>query len=134
MNNPVTVKQFLGRGWPMPIFPDLNDSGIHYVEGADKIRQAIWTILCTEPGERLMRPDFGCGLRKFLMKPNTSATRALIKRDVKRSLAAWEPRINIGDVTVESGDDPAAIFVYIRYTHKRDGSPENLVFNFSLEP
>ena len=58
------------------------------VRGAEKVRQSIWIILDTEPGERIMRPTFGCGLRRYLMKPNTTSTRALIQREVTSALTS----------------------------------------------
>ena len=80
-----------------------------------------------------MRPTFGCGLRRYLMKPNTTATRALIQYDVERALAAWEPRITVSEVRVDPGDDPALVLIQVSYSHVRDGSPGNLVFPFYLE-
>ena len=133
MNNTLTVKKFLGNGWPFPVVPAPESHELHYLDGADKVRQSIWTILQTEPGERLMRPAFGCGLRAYLMKPNTAATRSLIKRDVERALASWEPRIDLESVSVEPGEDPAQVTITIRYQHVRDGSPDNLVFHLALE-
>jgi phage baseplate assembly protein W len=56
----------------------------------------------TEPGERLMREDFGCGLRKFLFEPNTVTTRQLIRERVVRAIGRWEPRVKVDDVTVET--------------------------------
>lgn len=133
MNRLPTTRKFLGSGWPFPIVPASPTNELPYVEGVDKVRQSIWTILQTEPGERIMRPTFGCGLRAYLMKPNTSATRALIQRDVERALASWEPRIKVDAVSVEPGEDPAEVAIYIRYQHVRDGSADNLVFRFALE-
>ena len=133
MNSQHTVKKFLGKGWPFPIQPDIDDRSIHYLEGAEKVRQSIWMILQTEPGERIMRPDFGCGLRHYLMKPNNTATWSGMKRDIERALSSWEPRIKVEEVTVKGGDDPSVALVAIRYTHVRDGSSENLVFPFYLE-
>ena len=107
--------------------------GLGRAEGAEKVRQSIHIILDTEPGERIMRPTFGCGLRRYLMKPNTAATRALIQRDVTDALTAWEPRIRLQDVTVSPGDDPALVLIAISYVHVRDGRPGNLVYPFYLE-
>jgi phage baseplate assembly protein W len=104
-----------------------------YDEGPDKVRQAIWIVLDTEPGERLMRPGFGCGLRRYLMKPNSASTRALIGQDVSAALAAWEPRIALQGVAVDPGDDPALVLIHVRYTHVRDGRQGNLVYPFYLE-
>lgn len=133
MSSGITLRKWLGKGWGFPVAPLLGERRLPYVEGPDKVRQSIWIILETEPGERLMRPQFGCGLRRYLMKPNTSATRALIKRDVERALAAWEPRIKLEQVSVDPAEEPALVLIQIHYTHVRDGSPGNLVFPYYLE-
>jgi hypothetical protein len=124
---------FLGQGWSFPTHPDPRTGALEYLAGPEKVRQSIRIILDTEPGERIMRPTFGCGLRRYLMKPNSTATRALIQHDVERALAAWEPRIQVRMVQVEPGDDPASIIIYIWYIHVRDGREDNLVYPFSLE-
>jgi phage baseplate assembly protein W len=105
-----------------------------YAQGADKVEQAIRIVLDTEPGERIMRPTFGCGLRRYLMMPNTAALRALIRHDVERALATWEPRIELRSVQVEPGDDPALVLIHVAYVHVRDARPGNLVYPFYLQP
>lgn len=121
----------LGRGWRFPVLP--REGGVDYEEGAEKVRQSILLILDTEPGERIMRPTFGCGLRRYLMKPNTTATRAMMQRDVQQALSTWEPRISLASVSVEPGDDPSLVLVHVAYTHLRDGQPGNLVYPFYLQ-
>jgi uncharacterized protein len=123
----------LGRGWDFPVRPDPRAGALAYTGGPEKVRQSIGIILDTEPGERIMRPTFGCGLRRFLMKPNTTATRALIKQEVERALAAGEPRIKVNAVVVEPGDDPALVLIQIFYAHLRDGRQDNLIYPFYLE-
>ena len=123
----------LGKGWSYPIQPMAPRGGLGFTEGTDKVQQSIWIILDTDPGERAMRPSFGCGLRRYLMKPNTEAVRALIKHDVELSLAAWEPRIQSTRIAVVPGDDPAMVEIRIDYVHVRDGRPGNFVYPFYLE-
>ena len=123
----------LGRGWRFPVLPNNATRFLDYTEGPEKVRQSILLILETEPGERIMRPTFGCGLRRYLMKPNNMATRALIKHDVERTLAGAEPRIRLQEVRVEPGDDPSLILIHISYIHERDGRRDNLVYPFYLE-
>ncbi|MFN0122739.1 MAG: GPW/gp25 family protein [Blastocatellia bacterium] len=122
----------LGRGWNFPIRPETGGGNLTYEDGPDKVRQSILLILETEPGERMMRPDFGCGLRRYLMKPNTTATRTLIQRDVIAALTAWEPRIEVRDVQVTAGEDPALALIEIFYAHKRDGRQGSFVYPFYL--
>jgi phage baseplate assembly protein W len=121
----------LGRGWRFPVLPVGRELPLE--SGAEKVRQAIWLVLDTEPGERVMRPAFGCGLRRYLMKPNTESLRALMANDVAAALGRWEPRIEVDAVTVEAAEDPAQVNVRVRYTHLRDGRPDSLVYPFYLE-
>jgi len=103
------------------------------MQGPDKVRQSIWIILDTEPGERVMRPTFGCGLRRYLMKPNTSSTRALIQHDVQLALSTSEPRIDLQEVRVDPGDDPSLVLIQISYVHKADRRPDSLIYPFYLQ-
>ncbi|HTN84262.1 MAG TPA: GPW/gp25 family protein [Sorangium sp.] len=122
----------LGKGLGFPVRPD-GGGGLPYAAGPEKVRESIRLILETEPGERIMRPTFGCGLRRYLMRPNTVATRALIQRDVERALRTWEPRVQVTQVAVNPGDDPALVVIAIAYVHARDGRPGSLVYPFYLE-
>lgn len=128
-----TSIQLLGRGWNFPVTPDPLSGKLRYVSGVEKVRQSILLILETEPGERIMRPTFGCGLLRYLMKPNTPATRALIKNDVEFALAAFEPRIRVTAVSVDPGDDPSLVLIQIAYVHLVDGRQDNLVYPFYLD-
>ena len=122
---------FLGKGWRFPVA--VPDGRLAYAAGSDRVAQSIWIILDTSPGERIMRPTFGCGLRRYLMAPNTTATRALIKSEVELALANFEPRITVTDVQATAGDDPALVLIRIAYVHVRDNRPGNLVYPFYLE-
>lgn len=128
----MSTLRYLGKGWSFPVAPGA-DNSLDLTQGPDKVRQSIRLILETEPGERIMRPTFGCGLRRYLMKPNTVATRSLIASDVTQALAAWEPRIKVSEISVDPGDDPALVLVRISYVHVRDGRPGNFVYPFYLE-
>lgn len=129
-----TTLSFLGKGWTIPLEPDDRSGGLNYESGAAKVRQSIWIILDTEPGERIMRPSFGCGLRRYLMKPNTTTTRTLIQREVTSALKTWEPRIDLQSVLVTPGDDPSLVLIEVTYLHRRDGQKGNLVYPIYLEP
>ncbi len=129
----MSTVSFLGKGWSLPLLPDSASRQLEMADGPEKVRQSIFIILETEIGERIMRPTFGCGLRRYLMKPNTVATRALIQRDVEVALRTWEPRIELESVDVTPGDDPAMILIHIAYVHVRDGSSGNLVYPFYLQ-
>ena len=127
-----TPTSFLGQGWAYPVQP-LAHGALGYAADAEKVQQSIWIILDTDPGERVMRPGFGCGLRRYLMKPNTAAIRSLIRHDVEIALANFEPRIRLTELSVEPGDDPALVLIRIGYVTVRDNQPGNLVYPFYLE-
>lgn len=129
----IVRNELLGRGWSLPILPDESARSLLWSAGTDKVLQSIYIILDTEPGERLMRPNFGCGLRQYLMAPNTAATRALIQREVNTSIRLWEARVSVKQITVTAGADPAMILIHIEYVHNRDGSSGSLVYPFYLE-
>lgn len=124
----------LGTGVRFPFRPgsDGSSGGFGWVEGAAAVRQSVETILDTEPGERVMRPTFGCGLRRHLMAPNTPATRTAIAAEIGEALTAWEPRIRVTEVAVTPGEDPALVWIDIAYVHLLDLRPDNLVYPFYL--
>jgi phage baseplate assembly protein W len=110
----------LGTGVAFPFFPDPVTGSLDLLSGASLVRQSIRLILDTEPTERVMRPTFGAGLGRYVMDPNTPATRAQIALDVQAALQNWEPRIEVTSVVVEPGTDPAEVLVTVIYVHLRD--------------
>lgn len=121
----------LGAGIGLPLAPD-PDGRMAFASGPEKVRQSIFIILDTEPGERLMLPEFGCGLRRFLMQPNSAATRAEIERTVATALDRWEPRIREIDVAAAPGDDPAMVVLTLRYAHVLTGRRDTLLYAVPL--
>jgi hypothetical protein len=82
----------------------------------DNVRESLRLILLTEPGERVMREDFGCGLKRFLFEPNTTTTRALIQERVANAVVRWEPRVRVDEVSVDADpDEPTVIHVVLRF-------------------
>jgi phage baseplate assembly protein W len=122
----------LGRGWPFDAVPGPGSTRLEWVEGREKVRQAIRIILETEPGERIMRPTFGAGLRRHLMEPNTVALRTLVERDVEQALRTWEPRIELTSVEVTPGAEPEILEIAIAYVHVRTAQPDTLVHTLRL--
>lgn len=123
--------RWLGTGLRMPLRP--SDGRLDWITGMDLVRQSIETILDTEPGERIMLPTFGCGLRRYLMAPNTVSTRAAIQQDVQAALSTWEPRIQVVEVSVIPGEQPTLIWIGISYVRLADLRADNLVYPFYLQ-
>jgi phage baseplate assembly protein W len=124
---------FSGRGWNFPV--RLSPSGqIELVPGEESIRQSIWTILSTAPGERVMRPAFGCGINDLVFGVNNAATATAVSRAVREALGTWEPRIDV--LGVSAGPDPAdpsILLIGISYQVRSTNSRYNLVYPFYLE-
>ena len=92
------------------------DGRLAWSAGEENVRESMRLILLTEPGERLMREAFGCGLRRFLFEPNTATTRQLIRERISQAIGRWEPRVALDDVAVEPDDaDPRLVAVTITF-------------------
>jgi phage baseplate assembly protein W len=128
----VADADFLGSGLSFPIRPDLL-CALPTASGAEKVRQSIWLILATAPGERRMRSDFGCGIHDLVFQANTNALHVLVADRVRTALVTWEPRIDVLDVTVEVPAD-AVDFLLIRiaYRIRATNTADNLVYPFFL--
>jgi phage baseplate assembly protein W len=102
--------------------------------GELNVRESICIILRTRPGERLMRPDFGCGLDRYLFEPNTVATLRLIQEEVKRAITRWEPRVTLNDVLVATNPtDTRAVDITIYYTLIATRQRDQLNMTFALQ-
>lgn len=123
---------WLGTGFSFPLTPEPGVGGLRWLSGMARLRQSVETILDTEPGERVMLPDFGCGLRRYLMAPNTPATRTAIREDIVAALTRWEPRIRLTEVAVSPAEEPTMVWIDISYQRRVDLRPDNLVYPFYL--
>lgn len=87
-----------------------------YAQGNESVREVIWNILMTQPGERLMRPGFGAGLKNFIHQPNNQTTRSLMTDVIRKSIERWEPRIELEAVEVLPDDARrTTVNINIRY-------------------
>jgi phage baseplate assembly protein W len=125
---------FLGVGWAFP--PQLTPSGdLATAVYEDDIRQAIRIILGTAQGERVMRPDFGAGLRALLFEPLSTTTLSLAQHYVERALIEWEPRIDVLAVRASlDGGEPsrARLLIEVEYRVRSTNTFYNLVYPFYL--
>jgi uncharacterized protein len=130
---PSAADDFLGRGWAFPVGLALDDE-VTMVADAEDIRQSIRIILETDPGERVMRPDFGAGLRRLLFEPITTNTLALVQHRVEQALVAWEPRIDVLGVVVSAEDAALGrLLIQIDYSIRATNTFYNLVYPFYLQ-
>jgi phage baseplate assembly protein W len=131
----VTQKDFLGVGWSFPVA--LSADGQIRAAGHDEsIAQSIWTILSTAPGERVMLPDFGCGIHQLVFSTGSAATTTQAADHVRRALTRWEPRITLLRVAAAHERDAqgaARLLIEIDYRVRTTNNRFNLVYPFYLE-
>jgi phage baseplate assembly protein W len=125
---------FVGAGWNFPVQVD-GTSAIALATDSRDVAQAIELILRTTPGERPMRPEFGCRIQDHLFSLTNDATAAAIANDVRAALEQWEPRIYVDNVRVGYRHEDAGVFyVDVQYRIRGDNDERNLVFPFYVIP
>lgn len=124
---------FLGVGWTSPVGLDENGQ-IKMARYEDCVRQSIWTILSTAYGERVMHPDFGCGIHNLVFAPNSAGTIGQVVSEVQQALTQWEPRIDVLDVDAyPDPNQPNRLLIQINYQIRTTNNRFNLVYPFYLE-
>lgn len=124
---------YLGRGLRFPIRVNALGS-IELVSALDDIEQSILLILSTRPGERVMRPEFGCHAYDLVFEPRDAVFVGKMREYVTEALTRWEPRIELIDVRpeIDEGVD-GAVFVNIDYLAKSSHDERSIVFPFFVE-
>jgi hypothetical protein len=124
-------KAFLGRGWAMPVALDPRTGLVASVAYEEDIRQSIRLILETAPGERVMRPNFGCGIHELVFTEVDSTAMQRITSVVEEALRRCEARIDVLGVTVdEAATVQGYLLVEIEYRVRKTNQTGNLVFPF----
>jgi uncharacterized protein len=127
-----TASDFIGIGFKFPIKVNPR-GGLSWSGGADRIADAIWIVLATAPGERVMRPTFGAGMQNHVFDPNSPVARTQLAATISDALTRWEPRISLVRVDVQQGDEPSLVNVSIDYTIRTTNELFNLVFPFYVQ-
>ena len=127
-------EEFIGNGWSFPLRTDAT-GGIALVSREREIEESIRLILGTSPGERPMRPEFGCRVHDYVFAPADAETASGIAAEVRIALERWEPRIDLEGVTVNPDPlDPTVLYIDVRYSLGTSNDPRNLVFPFYVIP
>jgi uncharacterized protein len=128
------AKDFLGRGWKFPARVDPVRGRIAMSEFEQDIRESIFIILSTAPGERVMRADFGCGIHDLAFAPISRATLGLFESRVRESILKFEPRVEIAQLSFDTSQaDNGRLNIDFRFRVRETNSEFNLVFPFYLK-
>jgi phage baseplate assembly protein W len=125
-------REFLGKGWRFPVAVNLT-GGISSSAYEENVRESIFVILGTAPGERVKREDFGCRIHDLMFAPNNDETAARAEYYCEEAIYKYEPRV--GDVSckaVPSKDEPNRLDVRITYQIAGKSEKKNLVYPFYL--
>jgi phage baseplate assembly protein W len=129
----MSTGDLIGSGWAFParITPG---GSVRLVTGPEEIESALRMILSTAPGERLMRPDFGCAMWEQVFAPVDDNTLGLIEQAVRTAIVRWEPRIELNAVAATPGPDGARIDIEVAYRVVATNDHRNLVYPFYAIP
>lgn len=129
-----TIASFIGQGIHFPMRTGY-DGSIDIARGVASIERSIHMILSTAPGERVMRPEFGCAIWDMLYEPINTSTLGLMAEATREALSRWEPRIEVDDVDVEPDESAlGAVRISVAYTVQTTNDQRNLVFPFYAIP
>jgi hypothetical protein len=125
-------RPFLGIGWKFPL--QVTPGGAIATSSEEqKIEESVLLILSTAPGERLMLPNFGCGIHNLVFAPNDSGTVTRVVDLVRRALTTYEPRIDVVDVTAEiSPEQPNVLLIRVGYRILDNNTMTNIVYPFFI--
>jgi hypothetical protein len=128
------LADILGAGIAFPLQVDRR-GGLALARDETDIDQAIELILGTAPGERPMRPEFGCGVHDFVFDTIDAGTVARMETAIRGALDRWEPRVEVTDVQFDlSGADTGRLVIQIDYRVRATNHMRNLVYPFYVIP
>ncbi len=128
---PNQQKDWLGRGWAYPVSIDPLTGGVSVAEYETDIRQSILIILGTARGERVMRPDFGCGIHELAFEVIDVATLTRVETVVTESMVKYEPRIEVLGVRADPLQaSDGVLLIEFEYRVRRTNQKDNMVYPF----
>ncbi len=127
-------KAFMGQGWGFPPAFNSKSKEVELVSEEEDIQQSLAILLSTRPGERIMRPKYGCNLDIILFEPLSTTLITRVSDQIKTSILFYEPRIDLKKVEINTeNSNEGVIFIKITYTVRSTNSRFNFVYPFYLE-
>lgn len=122
-------KGFLGTGWAFPPSFDEDSKAALLVSAEPDIAQSLVILMGTQPGERVMQPDYGCDLRRLVFEPLNQNTLTDLRDTITRAVRLFEPRVTLEAVTFDDGDiREGRLLVGLDYTIISTNTRMNLVY------
>jgi hypothetical protein len=128
------MSDVIGTGLGFPLRVD-RQGAVALVSGADDINEAITLILSTAPGERPMRPLFGCGIHDYVFESIDAYTIGRLEREIRIALDRWEPRIEVANIAVDTEEaGKGKLAIELDYVVRATNDRRNLVYPFYVIP
>jgi hypothetical protein len=124
---------FIGRGVAFPLRTDAQGS-LALIGGAEDIDRSLQAVLSTAPGERVMRPEFGCAIWDLIFDPLNHNTVGLMAQRVREAVSQWEPRVDLERVDVTVAPSGESVVIDLTYRVRATNDRRNLVYPFYVIP
>ena len=125
-------RTFLGNGWNFPPALDKDGTPTRMSAYEENIRQSLWTLLSTSPGERVHRYDYGCSVRRYVFEIMDISTQTLLRDEIERAVVMFEPRVDLNRVDFEVDEAAGILRITLDYTIRRTNRRTNMVYPFYL--
>lgn len=123
-------KEYLGWKFP-PSFNKFSKS-VDVVDNENSIKESLYILLTTIPGERLMELDYGCDIQSILFKPLDLNVKTYLSNNIKSSILKWEPRIEVTNINIDGENFEGTLNISISYIIKVNGKNDNLDFQYKI--
>lgn len=125
---------FVGRGFRFPMGVD-HRGNLALTSGPEELDSSIRVVVSTAPGERVMRPAFGCKIWDLLFEPVNANTMGYMAQAVREAIAQWEPRVETESVDVVADPkDSSLVRIHVSYRVRSTNDRRNLVYPFYVIP
>lgn len=125
---------FLGTGWAFPPSFNKTNGAVQLVSAEEDIRQSLAILLGTTLGERIMHPDFGCNLDRYLFAPMNNTMKSIVKDLVETAIIRHEARIDLFSINLNMEKElEGVLLIELNYTIRSTNSRSNYVYPYYLE-
>ena len=129
----MSEKDFLGKGWSFPPSFQQGGAGVTMVKEEEDIKQSLQIILSTTPGERVMRPDFGCNMQDMVFEPINTSIITFMRDRIEKAILYFEPRIDLIRVEINTASVfEGVVLIEIDYSIRTTNSRQNFVYPFYI--
>jgi len=122
--------EFLGTGWAFPTSFDPNDGSVVLAKELEDIQQSLFLLISTIPGERLMRPEYGCDLHSLVFENFNATVQTDAKDMIRNAILHFEPRIRVNDIEISTDPLESMAYINISYHVPKVNSRHNMVYPF----